>query len=215
MKSLRLAFFGILVILFGSAQAQDYAFKVLVNKGKNELKTGSSWQQVKVGSSLKTADEIKVSENAYLGLVHVSGKAVELKQSGNYKVEDLAKKVSGGSDVLNKYTDFILSSASSPKNRLAATGAVDRGTENIQVYLPKADGVIYNNNVIIEWDTEGATGPYVVSFKSMFDDELDKRQTDGNSVAIDLSAPNFANEDNILVEVTAAGGTKKISVVTR
>ena len=42
MKSRRLAFFGILITVFGYAQGQDYAFKVLVNKGKNELKSGSN-----------------------------------------------------------------------------------------------------------------------------------------------------------------------------
>ena len=139
MKSRRLAFFGVLLLTFGYAHAQDYAFKVLVNKGRNELKSGNNWQQLKVGLSLKSADELKISENSYLGLVHVSGKALELKESGNYKVVDLAAKVNGGSNVLNKYTDFILSSATAPKNRLAATGAVDRGEDNIQVYLPTSE----------------------------------------------------------------------------
>jgi hypothetical protein len=210
MMKRRLVFFGILLSLFSYTQAQEYAFKVLVNKGKNELKSGSSWQQLKVGASLKSADELKISENSYLGLVHVSGKALELKQSGNYKVDELAAKVNGGSNVLNKYTDFILSSAASPKNRLAATGAVDRGEDNIQVYLPKPElAVVYNNNVIIEWDTQDAPGPYVVTFKSMFDDELDRRQTSDNKVSINLSDATLANEDNIIVEVSS--GSKKIS----
>lgn len=212
MKSGRLALFFILFATCGYSQTQDYAFKVLVNKGKNELKSGNSWQQLKVGLSLKSADELKISENSYLGLVHISGKAVELKQSGNYKVMDLAAKVNGGSSVLNKYTDFILSSATSPKNRLAATGAVDRGTDNIQVYLPKAEeAVVYNNKVIIQWDNETAPGPYVIIFKSMFDDELNKLEAPNNSITIDLSDQNFANEDNILVEVSSKSNKNKIS----
>ena len=91
----------------------------------------------KVGSSLKSADELRVAENSYIGLVHVSGKPLELKQSGKYKVTDLAAKVSGGASVLNKYTDFILSANTGPKSNLTATGAVDRGVDNIKVYLPK------------------------------------------------------------------------------
>src|SRR5215212_330319 len=148
MKSGRLAFLVMLWTVFGQLHAQDYAFKVLVNKGKNELKSGNNWQQLKVGLSLKPADVLKISENSYLGLVHVSGKALEIKQSGSYKVTDLAAKIDGGSSVLTKYTDFILSSATSPKNRLAATGAVDRGVNNIQVYLPKAEqAVVYNDHI--------------------------------------------------------------------
>ncbi len=212
MKSGRLAFLGILVIACGYSQAQDYAFKVLVNKGKNELKSGNNWQQLKVGLSLKSADELKISENSYLGLVHVSGKALELKQSGNYKVMDLAAKVNGGSSVLNKYTDFILSSNTAPKNRLAATGAVDRGTDNIQVYLPKPEqAVVYNNKVIIQWETENAPGPYVVTFKSMFDDELNKLETADNNITIDLNDHNFDNEDNIIVEVYSKSNKNKVS----
>ncbi|HEX6227024.1 MAG TPA: hypothetical protein VFZ52_21545 [Chryseolinea sp.] len=212
MKSRRLAFFGVLLMVFGYAQAQDYAFKVLVNKGRNELKTGSNWQQLKVGSSLKSADELKISENSYLGLVHVSGKALEIKQSGSYKVGELAAKVNGGASVLNKYTDFILSSATAPKNRLAATGAVDRGEDNIQMYLPKPElAVAYNDKVILQWDSHVAPGPYVVTFKSMFDDELDRLESSQNSVVIDLNSKNFANEDNIIVWVSSATNKNKVS----
>src|SRR5262245_35880810 len=80
--------------------AQEYAFKVLVNKGKNEVKSGANWEPVKVGASLKSPDEVKVSENSYLGLVHVSGKPLELKSAGSYKVVDLSAKVGGGTSVL-------------------------------------------------------------------------------------------------------------------
>src|SRR5262245_31834962 len=126
------------IALGAYAQAQDYAFKVLANKGANEYKSGESWQAVKTGASLKPGDELKVSENAYLGLVHVSGKPLELKQAGKYEVTKLAASVNAGTSVLAKYTDFILSSnsAEAKKNRLSATGAVHRGEPSLlSVYL--------------------------------------------------------------------------------
>jgi hypothetical protein len=80
---------------------------------------------LKTGATLKDGDELKIVENAYLGLVFNSGKPLELKQAGNYKVKDLSDKMKkGGTTVLNKYTDFNLSSAESKKNNLQATGAV-------------------------------------------------------------------------------------------
>jgi hypothetical protein len=183
---------------------QDYAFKVLANKGSNEVKSGDGWLAVKTGTSLKTGDELKISENAYLGLVHSSGKPIEIKQAGSYKVADLAAKVSGGTSVLNKYTDFILSSnsAEAKKNRLSATGAVHRGgPEDITVFLPENQySSIYNNTVIINWDAKG-TGPYVVTLKNMFEDELLKAETPEKSLQVNLSEPKFANEAAILVEV--------------
>ena len=212
MTSRGMTFFAIILICSLSTQAQDYAFKVLVNKGKNELKSGSTWQPLKVGASLKSADELKISENSYLGLVHVSGKAVEVKKSGSYKVMDLAANVNGGSSVINKYTDFILTSNTGPKNKLAATGAVDRGVDNIQVYLPKSEqAVIYNSEVLITWDPTAASGPYVVTFKSLFEDELDVVRTDEPMATINLDNPNFTNEDNILVEVASASNKNKVS----
>lgn len=196
------------------AFGQDYTFKVLANKGANEVKSGDTWQTVKTGSSLKSGDELKVSENAYLGLVHSSGKPVELKTAGNYKVADLAGKVGGGTTVLNKYTDFILSSnsAEAKKNRLSATGAVHRGLEDIKVYLPEnQNSGIYNNIAIINWESAKAARPFIVTLKNMFDDELMKIETAEASVQIDLNDSKFANESAILVEVKSKADPKSKS----
>src|SRR5687767_6116591 len=67
------AFFSTTPFVF----AQDYAFKVLANKGSNEVKSGETWQPLKTGSSLKKGDEVKLATNAYIGLVHATGKPME------------------------------------------------------------------------------------------------------------------------------------------
>jgi len=195
-----------------TAFGQDYAFKVLVNKGKNEVKVGNTWQPVKTGTSLNSKDELKVNENSYVGLVHVTGKPLELKQSGSYKVSDLSAKVGAGQSVLAKYTDFILSSNTQKKSSQTATGAVHRGGDNIQVYLPKPEmAVVLNNMVIVNWESEKIPGPYVVTFSSMFGDELKRIETKDNNVTIDLNDNSFANEDNIIVKVSAKGDASKNS----
>ena len=211
MKSNGLALIVALFVAAGQLSAQDYAFKVLVNKGKNELKTGETWQQVKVGSSLQSHDELRVAENSYIGLVHKTGKPLELKQSGKYKVMDLAAKI-GGPSVLNKYTDFILSTNTGPKTNLTATGAVNRGDAFIQVHLPKSD-VVYGNNVTINWDEEKEKSikPYVVVFNSMFGDELYKVETNEHHVIVNLDDKNFVNEDNIIVTVYSKTDQSKTS----
>jgi hypothetical protein len=212
MKSSKLALVVVILALSMDGVAQEYAFKVLVNKGKNELKSGASWQQIKVGSSLKAADELRVAENSYIGLVHVTGKPLELKQSGNYKVTDLAARVSGGASVLNKYTDFILSSNTGPRSNLAATGAVDRGVDNIKVYLPRTElAVVYGNNVTISWENDQSLKPYEVVFKSMFGDELSSLETSSNSIVVNLNDRNFENEDNIIVTVYSKSNRSKAS----
>ena len=196
---------------------QDYAFKVLANKGSNEVKSGETWQPLKTGASLRSGDEVKMSDNAYIGLVHATGKPMELKQAGNYKVSELAQKVGAGSSgVLNKYTDFILSSnsAEAKKNRLSATGAVHRATESnaIQLLLPENQySGIYNSVAVINWDGAKVAGPYVVTLRNMFDDELAKIETPETNIKIDLSDAKYAAENAILVEVSSKADPKQAS----
>lgn len=188
-----------------AAFGQDYAFKVLANKGANEVKSGGSWEAIKTGASLNTNDEVRLAENAYLGLIHKTGKPLEVKKAGPYKVADLAAQIQGeGTSVLNKYTDFILSSnsAEAKKNRLSATGAVTRGIEDIKVYLPENQySGVFSKKAVINWSAEKKGAPYIVIFKNMFDDELMKMETPENSVEVDLSDPKLANESAILIEV--------------
>src|SRR5690606_4317893 len=93
-----------------------------------------------------------------------------------------------------------------------ATGAAERGQDNIEVYLPRGgeQSVVYNDNVTIRWD-KSAPGPYVVTFKTLFEDELDKMNVAENSVTISLNNASFTNEDNIIVEVASASDKNKVS----
>jgi hypothetical protein len=215
MKTRLLAFACVLMLTASNLMAQgksDVTFKVLVNKGKSEVKAGPNWQAVKVGSTLKDTDELKVSENSYVGLVHVNGKPLEVKKAGKYKVVDLAQQVSGGTSVLNKYTDFILSSNEEKKNRLAATGAVHRGVDfPVFLPMPAQRAVIFQDQVIIDWEFKGENGPFVVTLSSMFGDELQKVETKDSNLKINLADPLLANEDNIVVRVEVKGSPNKKS----
>lgn len=200
-------------VLLSRLDAQDYTFKVLVSKGKNEVKSGDGWQAVKVGASLRSQDKIKVTENSYIGLVHSNGKPLELKQAGEYKVSDLSARVkSSGTSVMTKYTDFILSSNTEKKNNLSATGAVHRGLPRVELYIPAfpKGQVVYNDEVIITWDKKFA-GPYIVKFMNIFDEELDKAETTDNFLKINLTDPKFAKEENIAVKVYPKADPSKIS----
>ncbi len=209
-----LAVSGFLLISFLSRAQDEYAFRVLANKGANEVKSGDSWQPLKTGAQLKTGDELKISENASVGLVSKFGRPLEVKEAKTYKVADLLSKVGTSQSVLNKYTDFILSSnsAEAKKNRLSATGAVHRGLDDIKVYLPEnqfAD--VYNSIVIINWQSKNGGAPYVVSFKNMFDDELMRIETPETKAQVDLSDPKFSSELSILVEVKSKADNKSKS----
>jgi hypothetical protein len=212
MKKSMLMYLLCMIMSVGALAQNTQAFRVLINKGKNEIKTGNNWMPAKVGASIGTTDEIRVSENAYLGLVHVSGKALEIKDAGVHKVTDLSAKVGQGTSVLNKYTDFILSNNEQRKNNLTATGAVHRGINTIKVFLPKPEAaIVYNNRIIFSWEKNDAPAPYTVIFRSMFGDELKKVDVPSNSVTIDLGDIAFENEDNIVVQVVSKTDKNKQS----
>ena len=200
------------VFISGSISAQEYTFKVLISKGQNEIKAGDAWLPVKVGASLRSADALMISQNGYIGLVHVSGKPLEVKEAGEHKVSELAAKIKEGSSVLNQYTDFILSTNNDERNNLTATGAVHRGLNEIKVFLPKAQhSIFFNNEIAIAWSSLPETNTYVVSFNSMFGDVLDKLEVQDTTILIDLNTRKFVKEDNILVKVTSKSEPNKES----
>jgi hypothetical protein len=215
MKSLKFTLFVVFLASAFGLNAQDYAFKVLANKGSNEIKAGDSWEPLKTGATLRADDEIKVASNAYLGLVHKTGKPLEVKDAKTYMVSDLAKMISGGSSVVTKYTDFILSSnsAEAKKNRLSATGAVHRGDPTqIELSLPdNSQSSLFNSNAIISWEGTKIPGPYIVTFKNMFDDEVSKVETPETSYTLNFNDPKFAKEDKIIVHVSAKSDATEVS----
>jgi hypothetical protein len=195
----------LLIFVTSSLCAQTYTFKVLVSKGKTEIKTESAWQNIKVGAALKATDEVRIAENAYLGLIHENGKPLEIREAGNFKVSELAARLGQGSSVLNKYTDFILSSDQQKKNRLSATGAVHRGLkEVIIVYLSGTDRAeLYGDKLAVQWSSEEVKGPYQVVFTTLLDDELAKFETTSNQLIVSLNDENLKDEYEMMVKVVS------------
>lgn len=216
MKMRKLTLFFALSTLACSVFGQDYTFKVLANKGSNEVKSGETWQPLKTGASLRETDEIKLADNAYIGLVHKSGSPLEVKKAGNHTVKELAQSMKNGSSVLNKYTDFILSSnsAEAKKNRLNATGAVHRATESAAltlVFPDKNKPEVFNTTAVVNWEDAKSSGPYVVSILNLFEEEIMKIETPEKSVKLDLADPRLAGEANLLVEVYSKADKKVAS----
>lgn len=205
----------ILALSFGTyllhAQAQTYAFKVLVSKGKTEIKAANAWQGIKVGASLKPTDEVKIGENAYLGLIHANGKPLEIREAGSFKVSELVSRLGAGSSVLNKYTDFILSSETEKKNRLSATGAVHRGPKDvIIVYLSSAERAeLYGDKLGIQWSSEEVKGPYEVVFTTLLEDELDRFETNENQLMVSMNQGGLRDEYEIQVKVISKSSPGK------
>ena len=219
LRIMRTIYSILIVCLFfvsNSLMAQEYVFKVLANKGSNQVKaiSESAWKPVKTGTTLQVGDELKVSENAYLGLVHTSGKTVELKKPEIIDINELAASLnSGTSSVASKYADFVLNkmseSESARRNNLTATGAVTRATDNtsIKVFMPSSVEVL-NPKAVVQWselEGEGADQTYVVTLKNMFDEVIYSQETADSQMMLDLEDKKIAKERLVILNVTIKG----------
>lgn len=201
-----------LFVSIHSASGQSYVFRVLASKGNISYKSGSAWAPVKTGITFKSGDELKVTEDAYLGLVHSSGRTWELKAPGTYNVNDLAAKLNASnSSVASKYADFVMSKMSESddvdimkqaKKYQNVTGAVERAaaTSHVNVLIPESVEVL-NDEPIIKWEEAAENGTYIVSFTNYFEDELLVQEVKEPFVKLNLNDQKLADEPLIVVKV--------------
>lgn len=123
-----------------TALAENYIFRVLASNGDVKVKTNNrgQWEKLKTGSRLFENDKIKIGSNSHLGLVHKSGRALQVSAPREYTVSDLAGKLSKSSTVTGRFTQFILDEMQESDNLMASdnynmdvTGSVERSTEGL------------------------------------------------------------------------------------
>lgn len=211
-KFVSIAMTTALLFVFGFANGQGYTFRVLANKGQNKMKKAGASAPItlKTGATLTDGDVLIASQGAYIGLMHRSGKTLEVRTPGTKKVADLAKMVNTKSaSVSSRYAKFLANKMNEKdqpnyRARLNATGAVSRalaGDEQIQVLIPAEDASILGNKAILNWDTpEGMEeNTFIVTVKNIFDEEVMKEEVSGNSVELDLAAGQMQNEEGLWI----------------
>ncbi len=198
--------------------AQSYVFRVLANKGSNLVKVVSvsqDWQPVKTGAKLKKEDELMLSENAYMGLVSSTGKTIELKQAGDYKVADLASKLNTQSaSIAGKYVDFVFNQITqqdevdfnkNPQNHTKSAGSVERGISFIDILGPVSMNV-FNPVATIRWSPVQDATLYTVVIKNIFENTILTKKTSSTELLLDLNDVALKNEKLVIVTVSTNGG---------
>ena len=204
MKNL-LTFFIVCLVSFQS-YAQDYDFRVMLNKGDNTYGSGNDMKKVVTGTKLFDNEILHLGADSYIALLHSSGVTMELKDAGEYKISDLNQKVAGDqSSLMQKYAKYIMNNITDEnQTRLSATGAVKRSIYNIKVYMPEF-GEYFDKFQTFDWgDIEGVDG-YVVTIKDKFDDEIMKKETTKSEVSFDFSDPKLKNEELVVVYFDVKG----------
>ncbi len=135
----------IIIFLLGffiNAEEDDYKFKVLAAKGGIKISMNKGkWKPLKNSMVLKENDKIKLSGKSYLGLVHESGRTVELDKPGEYSINKLNSEILKKKDKLSKkLTEYIVDEMSEAEDlfsdsdyheSMGITGAVERSSELI------------------------------------------------------------------------------------
>jgi hypothetical protein len=93
---------------------------------------------------------------------------------------------------------------------LSATGAVHRGLEDIKLLLPESLNSVLSDTVAINWESK-VSGPYIVTLKNMFDDELLVKETSDKHVKVNLKEAKLLKESPILVEIRSKSDPKRKS----
>lgn len=211
MKSLRLLFFLAGMVLACTLQAQDYAFRIMLNKGDNYFHSSDNrHEKLITGTKLLGEHKVTVAEGGYVALVHASGATLELKESGEYKVAELESKINNGQpSLLKKYTKYIMDNiADENHHRLSATGAVTRSIVGMKVYMMGYSGY-FGKEQIVDWEDVKGVDAYVVVLKDKFDDELVRKEVELSEIMFDFSDPKLKNEELVSVFIAPKGNTAK------
>ncbi len=205
-----------------------FVFKVLANKGANQVKraTGTT-EGLKTGATLKTGDQIIAANGAYIGLMHKTGKTLEIKESGVIKVNDLEKKVAAlKTSVTSRYAQYVMNKINEEeggvrknyRSSMNATGATTRGNEgNIALVLPIVDEKkfdVYNAEVFLRWLKPAETSEevtYVVTVKNIFNEVLYSTETDQTMVKLNLDDEAMTNESNLYIVKVELKSNSEIS----
>ncbi len=196
----------LIVCLLNPIRAQDYMFKVIVNKGSNQFRSGSSmeWKAISTGLALKGNDELKTVNNVYLGLVHSSGKTMVFQKMGIFKVFSLESSLQNIKKGLpSKYTDFVIENILTTENETdPGKGMRPRGEDEIHLLIPKIFEV-FNREFIVSWNAYDGMddASYSVEIMDLFNEPLSSVSTNDTLVVVDLNRSEFQGQKLLIIRV--------------
>ena len=216
----------ILGIVAQSAHAQDFDFKVMANRGQNKLQRSESTNLIalKTGSKINSGDLLIASQGAYIGLMHNSGKTLEIKEAGTYSVPMLRRKLGGGTaSISQRYMNFVMNKINNDDIRaerdyrkdLRATGAVERAVSSssirVRIRETKNANKVYGQTTTLRWEEAPGVSIYVVTVRNIFNQQLMERETTKSELVLDFTEEVLAKERFIIFNVRSKSNEELIS----
>jgi len=199
---------------FGSfAQSGEMAFKILAVSGEVSKKGASSEAPASAGQRLYNGDMITINQKGYVGLVHKSGRSLELKSPGVYDVNILSSKLSNQStqSISKKYANYVAGELTKAEEEainknhrkyMEVTGSVERSVvpSPIKIKIPGTSEVRWDV-VALNWEPATNTKSYVVTLTNLFNEKLGVFETTTNKLDIDLAKYKASNTKAIICQV--------------
>ncbi len=180
------------------SNAQTHVFKVISSKGMTEIKRGNKWTAVTRGTKVFEGSRLRIKEDGYIGLIHKSGKPIQLKKQGEYDVNTLASKINvRSSSFASKYGSYIASKmtgSSTSRTSADMIGAVKREIPEDLAVLVSKNSHIRQTPTVIKWKTK-QEGPYEVRLMNLFDEVIFKTTTNDKQIELNLAGKDI--EGNI------------------
>lgn len=163
-------------------------FKVIACKGKITLQRTK--KPVSVGAGLNSADQLRMEGPVYLGLVHKSGKALELRQEGMIVISDLLKQVSSKQNGMDKLVGFVVQSmagAQEGKNIKSASVEMSLNVNKLRLISPRTTKTI-DDEMVFTWNgsTDGKPATYLFTITDAGQNVRFKKELTENQLSVNL-----------------------------
>lgn len=216
-KSTLSLLFGIGLSISSFAQ-NTYVFKVLGTSGSVKKHSSSGDANLSAGLKLQNDESIIIEGSGYCGLIHSSGKGVEVKKPGVYSVSDLAKGVVAAnkqSKVSDRYVNYVMGQLTKEetedisqnyRKHMEVTGSVERASTNYRIKLiALANNEIQPKAYTISWSSNSKDSEYLLEVHNLFNESVFTAKTKENSAAIDFGPLFSKHGKNLIVSVKVVG----------
>lgn len=201
------------LLLTLTAYTQNTLFKVITSQGTAEVITNGKSTAIYSGARLNGGSKLKLSPNAYLGLIHITGNTIEVKQAGEYDITELAKQfTTEQSSYSKKYGDYVVqqvTSDSEAKKNYSYTGAVTRGAHDIVLWSPSevvAVKLMQSIPIKLNWGKVDGVTEYKIIIKPLDESSvLYSEVTTETNVVLDLSSIPPTTDTPYFLEIVAIG----------
>lgn len=213
-----------LFIIFGlglqtqSIAQNAYVFKVLGISGTVKKHSPNGDAGLSSGAKLMSDESIIIEGSGYCGLIHSSGKGIEVKKPGIYLVTDLAKNViaaSKQSKVSDRYVNYVMGQLTKEeaedisqnyRKHMEVTGSVERASTNYRIKLTAlANNEIQPKPYTISWTSNAKDSEFLLEVHNLFNENVFTAKTKENSAAVDFGPLFSKHGKNLIVSVKVVG----------